>query len=246
MVGGHAGVTEFSTEGWESLAFYSRHQGNPENVIDSLQPLRIKRTPELLRRFGDGDEEAYRTLYDRYRSPLLGFIRNHMDEALRRAVSEDDLLQETHLEALGALHRFTYRRDLAFFFWLCGIARRRIHHHCRRLRRLPPPLSLYHRRAGSVSSSDLLRTLASAGQDPFEDLSFRQHLDLLASAIESLREKDRCAVVLCYVEGLSGPEAAAAIGVSPGAFRVRLSRALVRLRGVFDDLLRPPAQVPVP
>jgi len=199
-------------------------------------------TPELLRRFGDGDEEAYRRLYERYRSPLLGFLRNHMDEALRRVVSEDDLLQETHLEALGALHRFSYRRELAFFFWLCGIARHRIHHHCRRLRRRPPPVSLRYSPAGAISSVDLMRTLQSRDRDPLEDLSLRENLDLLAAAVESLGEKDRSAIVLGYIEGMSGPEAAALSGISPGAFRVRLSRALVRLRSVLEDLLSPPAE----
>ena len=218
----------------------------PGKVVDFVQGSRRKCTPELLRRFGEGDEEGYRMLYDRYRSPLLGFIRNHMDEALRRAVSEDDLLQETHLEALGGLHRFTYRRDLAFFFWLCGIARRRIHHHCRRLRRRPPPVSLRRGLAGSASSSDLLRTLQSADRDPLEDLSFRESLEFLAAAVESLAEKDRSAIVLSYVEGLSGPEAAAATGVSAGAFRVRLSRALVRLREVLDEMLSAPRESSAP
>jgi RNA polymerase sigma-70 factor (ECF subfamily) len=199
-------------------------------------------TTELLERFAEGNEEAYQRLYDRYRSSLLGFIRGHTDPSFRRRISAEDLLQETHLEALKGLPSFHYRRETAFFLWLCGIARRRIYHHCRRWRRRPPPVSFQGSLAGSVSSSDLLRTLVSPEAGPFETLKLHEHLELLAAAVEAIPEPDRQAIVLRYVEGYSSAEAARTLGVSSGALRVRLSRALLRLRDAFDDLLLPQAE----
>jgi RNA polymerase sigma-70 factor, ECF subfamily len=195
-------------------------------------------TVELLERFRAGDETAYGKLFTRYRPELSQFIRGHMDAGLRRTVSDEDVLQETHLEALRSLDRFTYRRELSFFFWLCGIARNRIHHHCRRLGRRPPALSLSQRPGGaSTSSQDLLKTLRSGLPDPGEQAELREHLDLLAAALESLTPTQREAVLLRTVEGHDNAEAAALAGVEPGAFRVRLARGLLRLREGLAELL---------
>src|SRR3989442_15381827 len=128
-------------------------------------------TVDLLDRFRAGDRAAYDVLWKRYRQPLLRFIRHHGDAAFFEQVGADDLLQETHLEALRGLDRFEYRRELAFFFWLCGIARILIANHCRRLQRRP---ALVRRIAGgprgagpgSASSSDLLSLLQSPSPTP--------------------------------------------------------------------------------
>lgn len=195
-------------------------------------------TVQLLQRFRAGDEGACAELFERYRPELAQFIRGHMDAGLRRLVSDEDVLQETHLEALRSLESFTYRRELSFYFWLCGIARHRIHHHCRRLGRQPPPLSLS-QRAGraTASSEDLLGSLQSASPGPVEQAELRENLDLLAVALESLPATQREAVLLRYVEGHDNAEASALAGIAPGAFRVRLTRGLLRLREELAVLL---------
>src|SRR2546421_414648 len=62
-------------------------------------------TVELLQRFHDGDEAAYGALFERYRPDLEQFIGGHMDAPLRREVPPQDVLQETHLEALPPAQR---------------------------------------------------------------------------------------------------------------------------------------------
>ena len=63
-------------------------------------------------------------------------------------------------------------------------------------------------------------------------LSVESRLDL-ETALLSLPERDRAAVVLCHLQGFSHREAAARLGCSEGTLSARLSRALARLRARF-------------
>ena len=149
------------------------------------------------------------------------------------------MFQQTQLEAFRCLDRFDSRRELGFFFWLCGIARKLILNRYRQLKRRPPILDLDRTRlAGAPSSADLLKVIRSPGLDPQEEIQLREHLDLLAEALQELPENHREAILLRYVEGWDNQGAADLAGVSPGAFRVRLSRALVDLRRELAALLR--------
>ncbi|MGO8670472.1 MAG: RNA polymerase sigma factor [Capsulimonadaceae bacterium] len=63
---------------------------------------------------------------------------------------------------------------------------------------------------------------AAAGWDRIEPL--------LNDALSVLRESDRGAVLLRYIEGRTNAEAAAELGIREDAFRARVSRALDRMR----------------
>ena len=193
-------------------------------------------TPDLLARFAAGDTAAYETLFERYRQPLLRFIRSHSDAGLRRQVSDEDLLQETHLAALKGIATFTYRRQLSFFFWLCRIARNRIYYHSERLARRPPVLQP-RRPSRPTTSQDLLAAVADGGASPERQLLLREHLDLLAAALEALPDRYREAVILRRLEGHDNRTAASRLGISPNAMSVRLSRGLRLLAGQLATLL---------
>jgi RNA polymerase sigma factor (sigma-70 family) len=146
------------------------------------------------------------------------------------------MMQETHLAALQSLDRFTWRKELSFFFWLCEIARRLIANHQRKATR--DVLVSAGRFSGSASKSeDVIASLSISGSDAMELVARREHVDLLALGLSELSEKRRHAIVLRYIEGLSNEEAAAQTGVSSGAFRVTLSRALVDLRAAVARFL---------
>lgn len=63
-----------------------------------------------------------------------------------------------------------------------------------------------------------------------EDAAFGD--DDARSLLESLGPLDRQLITLVILEGYSGDDAAAALGLSPGAARTRLSRARAKLRGL--------------
>ena len=75
---------------------------------------------------------------------------------------------------------------------------------------------------------------AARARDPGGPPDLDSH-ERLRAAIASLPEADAVVVTLRFVEGLSAPEIAGRIGDSAGAVRVRLHRALKRLRLVVDE-----------
>ncbi len=86
--------------------------------------------------------------------------------------------------------------------------------------------------------------------DPAETAAERIAREQLLDAVRSLGEPDAALVLLIALEGFSPAEAGAAVGLSPGAARVRLHRARKRLQqrlgtpaalitsGLLDDTLQ--------
>lgn len=64
---------------------------------------------------------------------------------------------------------------------------------------------------------------------PEDDVVRSDEIDRLVRAVRALPAKQRAAVLLCYVEGLSSEEAARVLAVKPSAVRMRLKRARGRL-----------------
>jgi RNA polymerase sigma factor (sigma-70 family) len=63
--------------------------------------------------------------------------------------------------------------------------------------------------------------------------AWRQIIPLLNELVGSLREKERNAIILHFLEGKAYKEVATAMGGSEAAVQMRVSRALEKLRGMF-------------
>lgn len=70
--------------------------------------------------------------------------------------------------------------------------------------------------------------------DPQADETWQQIAPLLESAMDSLGEPDRNAVVLRFLEGKNFSEVGAALGTSEDAAKMRVNRALEKLRKIFS------------
>lgn len=182
-------------------------------------------TPELIERFRAGDAEAYEVLFLRYEVSLSRFVKRHLTGAIALELQAEDVVQDVHVAALRAIGDFQYRSELSFFLWLCAIARNRLRMHARRLGRRPPATSL----SAFSSSSQALGVLAGS-RSPAGVLSRHEEVQLLAAGMAQLSPRRRRALMLRYLDEMENDEAALAMGMSVGAFRVLLSRALVDLR----------------
>ena len=115
--------------------------------------------------------------------------------------------------------------------WLYGVARRVVHGHRRSVAR----------------RGALLVKLRGRGADPAPDPADLVDRDpVLAAAFATLSERDREAIRLVAWEHLDLAAAARAAGCSPGAFKVRLSRARTRLRAALEHVERAPRTRPTP
>lgn len=141
-----------------------------------------------------------------------------------------ELLSEVTIEALSHAERFDpSRQPMA---WLLGIAanlvKRRQVEMARHNRREPLARDLSNDPTGTLSDEDLfdwLATLSHEHQDPDCD-----ELDHMWAMIDSLRPGDRNVLELAFLNDLDGEALAKELGIRPGAARVRLHRALLRLR----------------
>lgn len=97
----------------------------------------MARTPlpseeELVLRARRGDDLALSALFDRHAGALKGRIGKRLSPAVRRRVSDSDVLQETLIVAAQRLDEFEYGGDGSFRRWLGGIARNTVRHAIRR------------------------------------------------------------------------------------------------------------------
>ncbi len=153
----------------------------------------------------------------------------------------DDVVQESLLEAWRSLGRL--REPSRFAAWLDGICRNVSRRHLRaesgNMLRVEP-LVAGHREADG--DSGLLDVPDPHASDLDEALSRQDLLILLDRGIGYLPPHSREALRLHYVDDLPGKVAASRLGISPGAFDVRLHRARQQLREVLSTRLRAEAE----
>jgi RNA polymerase sigma factor (sigma-70 family) len=170
---------------------------------------------ELLRRCRS-DPHALEALYRRHVRRLTLYA------ATRCARTEDvaDLVAATFVAALESVEAFDPARGEAFP-WLVGIARNLAADSARRAQR---------------EGEALARVVGRRSLDRDEILELEERIDAtrqhagLEGALERLSVGDREALWLVGPLGLSGAQAAEALGMSPAAFRMRLMRARRSLR----------------
>ena len=157
----------------------------------------------LARLVRDGSEDAFAALYERYHQRLYRYCRS----MLRNDADAQDALQSTFAGAYTALA--DGRRDAPMRPWLYRIA---YNESVSMLRRRRPEASL-------VEANEL--PSASAEQRASE----RARLALLVADLGELAERQRGALVMRELSGLSHEEIAVALGVSIGAAKQTIFEA---------------------
>jgi RNA polymerase sigma factor (sigma-70 family) len=171
---------------------------------------------ELVRRARGGDRDAFAALVARHHATLV--------RCCRRLVGADaalDAAQDAVVTALLSLDRL--RRPDAFGAWLVGIGLNA----CRAVLRASAP-----RDAWSSAAE------TSRGADPAEAAEAAELAERVRAAIAELPPGQREAVTLYYLAGLTQAEAAAHLGIPPGAVKTRLHKARASLRVRLQPLRR--------
>ena len=177
-------------------------------------------------------------LLDRYRDRLRRMVAVRMDRRLATRVDPSDVVQEALAEAARDLSGYLRDRPLPFYPWLRGVAWRRLvqlyRHHVVARRR-----SVDREEPGEPSLADasahiLAAACLAGGSSPSRALIREELLDRVHAALARLDPGDRDLLVMRHLEGMSSVEIGPILGVSEGAVRVRLVRALKRLRALLD------------
>jgi len=91
----------------------------------------------------------------------------------------------------------------------------------------------YRTQSRALALEDRLRQIARLAADP-ADVTAERRADLL-TALESLTDDEREAILLVSWDGLTGVDAARALGCSHGALRVRVHRARQKMATAIGD-----------
>jgi RNA polymerase sigma-70 factor (ECF subfamily) len=182
---------------------------------------------DLLRQFIAGESET-----------LLGTLRHYVWRAglangRDAGPAASELLNEVVVQALEHADRF--KPSGQPMAWLLGIAanliRRKQAERSARNRREPLVRDLVPRVQDALSEDELFDMISSlAVGKPIEDWEANEAVSAILAHVS---ESDRSVLRLAIVHDLNGEALAQELGIKPGAARVRLHRALNRLRAAW-------------
>ncbi len=186
------------------------------------------------------EKTRLRQFIEQESSNLLGTLRYYLFRAgmsgrgLPLDAAAQDLLNDVVAEALA--HEERFRSTEQPRAWLLGIAanlvKRRQEEVVRRDQREPLVRDLHPEVEGQMSDDELfdwITEVAATASDAFDE---REDVHQL---LKSLPREDERIIRLAIMNGLDGASVAKALNVSPGTARVRLHRALGRLRVAYAE-----------
>ena len=163
----------------------------------------------LVERAQAGDRRAFAALYRAHGRMVHGLLLTRLPRAELR-----DAMQDVFLAALAKLD--SLRDPARFGAWLAAIARNRARdwskRHGRTREHSWEPQAVDEHEPARVTGPGMVESLA------------------LLAQLRGLPEAQRELLILRFVEGLSGPEIAEVLGMTPGSVRVKLHRSLELLR----------------
>jgi RNA polymerase sigma factor (sigma-70 family) len=177
--------------------------------------MRDQPTAQLLAAIKEGNTAAFSTLFNRYRTWLERWTRGRLPAFARRGVDTRDVVQVSLSSVFArVLQPGSLRSDAALRGYLKSTIENRIRDLIRQAERRPPTLP--------ISEAECVAFPAD-----------RQHSDqsdeALLSALRSLSNTDRTALVARHVEEYSYEQIGAVLGKSAGAARMIVERAANRL-----------------
>lgn len=173
-----------------------------------------------MERYAAGDDAAFEVLYDSLAGRLHGYIRRHVPDPQ----GCDDLLQETFLRMHRA--RATFVSGAPVVPWAFAIARRLVIDHADKNRRSPRVVD-----DAEPASSSVVGTT----DRPEQAVEARRLAQRLAGALARLPASQRSAFELLKQDGLTLAEAAATLGTTVTAVKLRAHRAYQALRAVLGE-----------
>lgn len=169
---------------------------------------------ELMRGVRDGDLARLGELFERHARRLHHFfLRSTGDRA-----AAEDLVQEVFIRMLK--YRTTFKDGAEFTPWMWALARN-------------ASTDLWRGRPRELAIDDAAPEPASGEPSPIATLERRQQLDHLAEALDRLTPEKRELLLLARFSELGYDRIGELLGISVGAVKVRVHRALKQLKVAY-------------
>ena len=194
---------------------------NQTSSISSMMPLdkKFKYTDEeLMKRFQNGDENAYIELVNRYRDKILNFIFNYIGDF---EISED-IVQDTMVKLYQKKH---YYKEIAkFSTWIYTIAKNLANTELRKKKQRKTTI-LSH-----ISKDDKPYDIPSDQPGINQEIESEVTIKIIRSAIDQLTDKFKTVILLRDVQELSYEDISSIVGVPIGTIKSRINRARLQLQ----------------
>ena len=181
-----------------------------------------------MRRYCQGDSDAFRALYAGIAPRLTAYLRRMCGDQ----ATADDLVQQTFLKVHRS--RASYVLDAAPAPWIFAIGHRTFLDEMRRRKRA--------RVRVARKDGDLPEAAADIRGGPLDEVRPETDPELMQAALEALDHlppAQREALVLTKLGGKSIAEAAAITGATAGAVKLRAHRGYVALRKALAERGQP-------
>lgn len=184
-------------------------------MTDATAPAGDASDTDLMERVRDGETERLAELFDRHHRRLYNFFLR----LVRSGAVAEDLVQEVFVRILR--YRQTFRPGAEFAPWLFALARNAAADHWRRAPR-------------EVAAGPDAPEPAAALPHPLAGLEERERHARLALALARLQPDKRELLLLARSGELRYERIGELLGVSAGAVKVRVHRAMKELRTAFE------------
>lgn len=171
---------------------------------------------ELYEAFLAGDHASFDALMSKYRVHLIGFIQSYV----RNLEVAEDLAQDVFVNLLIKRKKYDFKYSMKTY--LFTIARSRAINYLKKEK--PISLEEYH-----IAEQDLYENSIEEG------FIAKERDAILYNAIQKLCEKQRVAVYLADLEGLSNKEVGKALGKSVSETKMILYRARKNLKKLLEQ-----------
>ena len=190
-------------------------------VRDVEPSARAAEIAALVERVLGGDSAAFEQIIQRYERRVFTLAM----KLLGSTDDAQDASQEVFLRTFKYLHRLDLRKPIEP--WLMqvtvNVCRNIGRNRQRRWHTFP---QMVETEAGPADES----------ADPHGDFAIEQQRQMLWRALENLTEKERMAVILRDIDGLSTAEVAEMLGSSETTVRSQISRGRVRMKDAIDQM----------
>jgi RNA polymerase sigma-70 factor (ECF subfamily) len=177
---------------------------------------------QLLERYGQGDEAAFRELVSRYKNSLYAFLK----QFLNRQDLVEDVFQETFLQLFTSRESFDPSRPLRP--WLFTIAANKAKDALRKAQRTATiPIGTLSD-SEDMSFDDVLNTLSSDSTMPSEEVEESETAARVAQIIANMPENLREILILAYFNRFSYKQMASVLSIPIGTVKSRLHTAVAR------------------
>jgi RNA polymerase sigma-70 factor (ECF subfamily) len=194
-------------------------KGQPGAFAGSL----MNSSADLVARACEGDQEAFRLIFERYSRPLISFVYDQVGD---RELAEE-LTQETFVRAYRSLR--TLREETKLSTWLFGIAKNVARESLRARQRANQHVDL---------DDKQVLNLSDRGPVPVKQLLNKELNEVIQSSLALLDEDKRLVFTLKVFQQCSYEEIAEITGFSIPKLKTDLHRARTEMRRRVGQYVR--------